>query len=883
MPYRALASACRMRFHSGAFSPPAAATAAVVLILAPILCLPRMAGAQVVIADAVRLTHADGPGVAELIVDNGAPGFFTAGTWTARSNASGYEGDYLWASASDSNPAMAVWQFDVVTTGDYDVAVWYGAGSNRSAAVHYRVQTADGMATATLDQTTGGNWTPLGRFPFVAGAHLVHVSTAVSPDLAGDLIVDDGDSLFSTTGSWTLGTTSPGYQDDYLYTSCAAVGSKAAQWSFPILIAANYEISVFFSPGGNRTDDAIYRLVCGAEAREIRVNQTIGLAGWRRLAALPIQPGMWSLTLLNQGPADKVVIADAMRARSLGTGPIPPEIDPHPFPDRVATPKGGDPIAVAAGVTSTDPLAAVFCEQRLTTGGLATISLADDGLHDDGVAGDGIFGGLIPGGPADTVVEYRFGARTTANGEAHSNWLKCLVACDAFTSPEMRLVFGYSITTPERIDSQLERVRAGNFNTLCFSVRNVGDAAYQSSYEPPMVGVPEGFDPLAYMVEKAHDTTGGKARIDVHPVVLVYRVSTTDTPPPDHVLSLHPEWASEDFSGERFTLERLYLDPGVPEVQDYLINVFMEIVGNYDIDGFNLDTIRYNQANLGYNATALSYFHEFTGRTDRPLYTDLEWSAWRRGVITDFVRRLQANILKAKPHVVLTVDGVSWPAVKPAIEDNHFYAGVYQDYPLWLRDHAIDGVLGMAYIDEDTPTGAQDFRDWQAFLQGHSAGRNAVAIVGGYRNTIPNGLVQLHHVRKSGSNWLAFYSDSSSNTTGASAETFYAAARSQLFPTAVPVPQLPWKTNPPTGTLMGFVRAGSEPGRRLRVVLDGGRETLSDLCGFYVFFEVEPGAITATAHAMNNAAQSATATIHAGAVTELDIEFAAEVDGFKVY
>jgi hypothetical protein len=72
----------------------------------------------------------------------------------------------------------------------------------------------------------------------------------------------------------------------------------------------------------------------------------------------------------------------------------------------------------------------------------------------------------------------------------------------------------------------------------------------------------------------------------------------------------------------------------------------------------------------------------------------------------------------------------------------------------------------------------------------------------------------------------------------------------------------------------------------LRVALDDGRETLTDLCGFYAFFEVAPGSHTATATAPDDATRTGSRTITAGGVAELDFNFGAteiESSGFCAY
>jgi uncharacterized lipoprotein YddW (UPF0748 family) len=736
-------------------------------------------------------------------------------------------------------------------SGEYDVFAYYTPGGNRFTQTHYQIGHSGGFSSITIDQTTGGNWEPLGRFNMQQGKNLVQISARISEAIEKDIIVDDGDPLFSTSGSWTTGTVSLGYNDDYLFAGCSATSSSIAVWEIPIFEPGNYKIQAWFSPGSNRNDKVPYQIFTGNGMYESIIPQNVGEDGWHNLGIYPFNAGINKIIMSNLGPPGKVIIADAVWALySEYQGAIPPEI--IILNEKSPTPAAHQPIDIRAFIRSFDEISTVTAERWDSPENREETPLYDDGMHGDDDPGDMIFGGLIPSGEAATVFEYKVCASTVKGAVGCTQDYKCLVAYDEFTSPELRLAFAYSANTSEKMDDLLSLIRMGNFNAICFSVRSIADAYYNSSYEPWAAGIPESFDPLAYLVEKAHDTSEGKAYIQVHPLVLVYRVLTTDTPPPGHVLDLHPEWTSENFNGDKFIVDRMYMDQGIPEVQDYLINVFMEIVRNYDIDGFNLDFIRYREQNCGYNPIALKYFQQFSGRSDRPPIDDPEWSSWRRSQVTNFVKRMYANILKVKPHVILTIDGVCWEEPALETEINNFYWNVFQNWPLWLENHYIDGVLGMAYRNEDDPLLAQEFDDWITFLRLKEGDRRAVPIVGAYKNIIQHSLVQIHRLRQSGTNWLCLFASTSVDNLGSEPEAFFTAARSQIFPTPVDVPDLSWKRDKSKGVLMGRVWLYNEPQRLVKISLGSDRNTYTDLCGFYVFFDVEPGSYQVTVYDHNN-------------------------------
>ena len=54
----------------------------------------------------------------------------------------------------------------------------------------------------------------------------------------------------------------------------------------------------------------------------------------------------------------------------------------------------------------------------------------------------------------------------------------------------------------------------------------------------------------------------------------------------DNVARTHPNWVIK--YGKQY-----YLNPGLPEVQDYLVEVVRELVANYDIDAVHMDDYFY--------------------------------------------------------------------------------------------------------------------------------------------------------------------------------------------------------------------------------------------------------------------------------------------------
>ncbi len=126
-------------------------------------------------------------------------------------------------------------------------------------------------------------------------------------------------------------------------------------------------------------------------------------------------------------------------------------------------------------------------------------------------------------------------------------------------------------------------------NTVFFQVVSEMDAMYSSDLLPwsrELTGT-EGeepfFDPLSVAVMAAHEY-GMKIHAWINPL----RVSRSDTTSraPDCIKHVHPEWV-KNVNG------REYLDPGYPEVAEFLSGIVSEILTRYDVDGIHIDDYFY--------------------------------------------------------------------------------------------------------------------------------------------------------------------------------------------------------------------------------------------------------------------------------------------------
>ena len=182
------------------------------------------------------------------------------------------------------------------------------------------------------------------------------------------------------------------------------------------------------------------------------------------------------------------------------------------------------------------------------------------------------------------------------------------------------------------ITKVLDNMEKYNFNTIVFHIRIYNDALYESKYcdWSTYCNTRGSWDPLPWVIDECH-----KRGIEFHAWMNPYRVATA--------ASSTIEKAASKFSGKNVASNPgnllkgntyIILNPGLPNVQQFLHDVVMEVVQKYDVDAIHFDDYFYDG---GINDT-LTY--QMYGK-DYPTNTD-----FRRGSISKLIESLHNSITK---------------------------------------------------------------------------------------------------------------------------------------------------------------------------------------------------------------------------------------------
>ncbi len=432
--------------------------------------------------------------------------------------------------------------------------------------------------------------------------------------------------------------------------------------------------------------------------------------------------------------------------------------------------------------------------------------------------------------------------------------------------------FNSGFKSTAQINSLISRAVTGRYNAIFVEVLAYHDrgsgghgAYWNSAIVPKATDISGGIDPLAVLVSQAHANG-----LEVHAWIVPLRVSSSWPPNGNTLLAAHPEWLmvpQAALGGGPATVGGVYvLDPGSPDVQEYLASIVRELVTNYAIDGINLDYIRYTQTDAGYPASStypgstLARYRARTGATGTPPASgNTAWNDWRRETISELVRRLRAEIpsIVSNPRQPLrfTADLICFGGAPANFTSSDAY-NLHQNWKLWLEEGWLDAGMPMNYKREWNSAEAAMYRSWVNAALNWSGARHIYAGQANYLNPKAASVTQLTYVINAGAEGSCNYSyvgtaNEDMNDTWESDWTWYSYVAANLFTSVVATPAMPWRS-PATaveGTVWGRV---TDPDTGAPVdgatVTCGGRVITTDGNGYYVLTLVPaaPGGTTYT-------------------------------------
>jgi uncharacterized lipoprotein YddW (UPF0748 family) len=251
----------------------------------------------------------------------------------------------------------------------------------------------------------------------------------------------------------------------------------------------------------------------------------------------------------------------------------------------------------------------------------------------------------------------------------------------------------------------LDKFKSMNINAVYFQVKGMGDAFYNSPFEPwsssitGTRGQNPGYDVLKFMIDEAHARD-----IEFHAWMNPYRIATRSTGGSFPALSstIDASWVVD------FPTIRIY-NPALPEVRQRLVDIVKDMITKYDVDGIHFDDYFYpegvtlsDQADYTKYGAGISSIQNF-----------------RRDNVDKAIKGVYDAILATKPSVVFSVS--------PAPEINKNFNSLYADVVKWNREGWVDVVIPQLYQEI-----GNRFNDFQLRLAEWSQNSFKAALMVGY-------------------------------------------------------------------------------------------------------------------------------------------------------
>ncbi len=286
----------------------------------------------------------------------------------------------------------------------------------------------------------------------------------------------------------------------------------------------------------------------------------------------------------------------------------------------------------------------------------------------------------------------------------------------------------------EELEAILDKTEEMNLNALIFQIRPMKDALYESDLEPwsefltgEMGKAPDPYyDPLEFMVEECR-----KRGLELHVWFNPYRARHASARS-----EIHPDHVSQTLPGVVHEYGNyLWMDPAAEETKAHTLEVVLDVVRRYDIDGVHID----------------DYFYPYPSYADGADFPDDKlWEAyledggemsradWRRHHVDDFVERFYREVKEEDPTVKVGISpfGIWRPGYPEGISGLDQHNVLFADARRWLREGWVDYYTPQLYwpIDQ-TPQAYKRLLEW--WVEQNHEGRNIWP--GNYTNAVRGG------------------------------------------------------------------------------------------------------------------------------------------------
>lgn len=249
----------------------------------------------------------------------------------------------------------------------------------------------------------------------------------------------------------------------------------------------------------------------------------------------------------------------------------------------------------------------------------------------------------------------------------------------------------------------VQRAAELNLNALILQVRPAADAFFPSAFEPwspyltgTMGQAPDpAYDPLKFAVDTAHQQ-GIELHVWFNPYRALHKSFTGDISD-DHLSQTMPS-AVKEYGGY------LWLDPGDKQASQHSLDVMLDVVRRYDIDGIHLDDYFYPYPVKDEAGNEIPFPDDESFATAQQAGYTGQRNDWRRANVDSLIQRLHKYTKRMKPWVRIGISpfGIWRPGHPESIQGFDAYDKLYADARKWLKEGWVDYLTPQLYWKVDS-------------------------------------------------------------------------------------------------------------------------------------------------------------------------------------
>ncbi len=247
-----------------------------------------------------------------------------------------------------------------------------------------------------------------------------------------------------------------------------------------------------------------------------------------------------------------------------------------------------------------------------------------------------------------------------------------------------------AISSPAKTASTMQRLRDIGLNTVYVEVWKNGYTQYPSEVLRAMIGVDrrpalglqDNGDSPAQPSLPPRDLLQ-ETLIEAHRNGLVYlawfeygfMAAHQSTHP--HLRRMKPEWLSRDIAGNEVAPNGfVWMNPLHPEARRFLLDLVLEAIEHYDLDGIQLDDrIVWPYVTMGYDDTTKKiYAQEHAGASPPSDHNDPAWMRWRADKVNEYAKWFVQEVRAKRPGLIVSLS----PAVYSWSWDHYLL-----EWPKW--------------------------------------------------------------------------------------------------------------------------------------------------------------------------------------------------------